>query len=373
MFVREKTLIKINNEEFHVLLEYDGLNINSFKLISKPLNRDYGMPYITNENQLIVIDSIKSGKGRTPQTDFVSLIMHPILSKLNLKFTLVKTKTPNTVKELACNIDPLKKYTLIFVSGDTTISEFINYLPNTHDSLNIYPIPMGTGNAWASSLNLKCPVTAFQLFLEGKLKSCSLPLYKAVFPDNFSLKFFIILSLGFHANLIHLCNNPEYRVMGAERFKSASKKIFDHYDLNCRITISDIDICANFAYFALINTPNLEHNYLPSPLSNPLAQELHLVGYKSSLKQHDLILKIMQGYSNKLNENINSPGTVYKSLRKGCTIEIHNDMTDRTKFELCLDGQLTNLLDHRGNESTSANNIRIEFLDKNFNIFSLTP
>lgn len=364
-----KPLLQIGQILYSVDIEKDGSNYSSFVL--KAEKSSAASPSLTPlpsaNSELIILDSVKSGIGRKDKTDFSTQIIRPVLEKLGVEHKIIKTKSSTSIAEFARDIALSKNYTIIFLSGDTSISEFLNHMPirnsNPKHILNIYPIPMGTGNAWASSLDLKCPVESFRKFLKNDLMASEFPLYRAFFPNGYSTVFFIILSIGFHANLLHLCNHPKYKAMGIERFKAASIQIFKDYDLEYRVRIPNcVSDC--YAYFAIINTPNLEPTYKPSPLSDPLTPALHLLGYESSLESSELINRIMKGYTTQKGDDITDVGVVYKKLEKDFDIVVEHlpGINDRTRFELCCDGQLLNLLDMQDIEGSFDGTIRVSFL-----------
>lgn len=374
--VTKSHLATIGNEDYFVKTKKNGSKYLSFELISRSTSAvDY--PKVTIPKNLVIVDSIYSGVGRPPEIDIYSIVIHPILERLNMKHTLIKTTSRDSVELFAKSISVDKPYTIIFISGDTSISEFLNSLPQKASKsslqpfdLCLLPIPMGTGNAWASSLGYVSPVEAFGDFLKGSLTPCKFPLYKAIFPNGYSVVFFIIFSLGFHANLLHACANPKYEHMGDERFQMAGKEILEEYDLDLDISVNDLNNC--YAYFVLINTPNLEVSYKPSPLSDPLEEELRLLGYSSKLNKERLQEKIMLGYKIKSKEDLPADENVtYKPLTNEFDIVLNYSPVNSPvyKFEICCDGLLFNLLDEQL-EGEFCNKIHIEYVHQ-YSGFSL--
>lgn len=321
-----------------------------------------------DDSTLIILDSVRSGIGRNEDNDFYSIVIAPILKELNKNHSYIKTTARDSVEQFAQSLNPSQDYEIWIISGDTTISEFCNHLPSKptiRNSLRILPLPMGTGNAWANSLGFDSPITALRNRLNDRLKPKDFPLYKAILPNGYSIIFFMIFSLGFHANLLHACEDPKYASMGTERFKMAAQTILDNYGLDINVTLNGLQ--RSYSYFALINTPNLEATYKPSPRSNPLEKELRLLGYFSSLERSKLIKKIMQGYQNKPNEDLPTNNEmIYRSITHDFTIVLNHPLADtsRHNFEICCDGILLNLLDHRSlNKDKSSNEIRFQFLN----------
>lgn len=380
--VVNEPLISFNGLHYSVNIEFEGNKYKSFQLKtnssenSDPAISDPAVYSLESNTVLTVIDSIKSGTGRTNENDLCNNVIVPILSALGVTFQVLKTTSCKSVGEFAQTIDRNYNHIIIVISGDTSISELLNNLP-TSDSkaresqLCLLPLPMGTGNAWASSLKLKCPIQTFRGFINKRLSPKIFPLYRAIFPNKKSSVFFIILSLGFHANLLHLCNDRRFTSMGVERFQIASKEIFDNYNLTYQIKIPGI-IDGKFSYFAVINTPNLEPYYMPSPSSDPLNSELHVIGYSASLKRDQLLQRIMKGYSNKPGDSLIDDGVTYKPIDGDFEIIVKDDpsKSPKTTFEICCDGQLLNLLDLHSAGASSENKITVKFL-KDYSCFNL--
>lgn len=373
--VTKSHLATIGDEDYFVKTKKKGSKYLSFELISQNTTAEE-YPRVAIPNNLVIVDSINSGIGRPPEIDIYSIVIHPILERLNMKHTLIRTTSRDSVELFAKSLSVDKFYTILFISGDTSISEFLNNLPQKASKslqpfdLCLLPIPMGTGNAWASSLGYLSPIEAFGDFLKGSLTPCKFPLYKAIFPNGNSIVFFIIFSLGFHANLLHACANPKYEHMGNERFQMAGKVVLEEYELDLDISVNDSNNC--YAYFALINTPNLEVSYKPSPLSDPLEEELRLLGYSSRLNKERLLEKIMLGYKTKSKEDLPVDENVtYMPLTSEFDIVLNYSPEDSPvyKFEICCDGLLFNLLDQQP-EGEFCNKIHIEYVHR-YSSFSL--
>ncbi|GCF00327.1 hypothetical protein ZYGM_002144 [Zygosaccharomyces mellis] len=265
--------------DYYVRFVKDGSKYISFQL-EKSNSKQNNVSLTKHDGSaLIILDSVRSGIGRNEDNDFYSIVIAPILKELNKNHNYIKTTAHDSVEQFARSLNPSQDYEIWIISGDTTISEFCNHLPSKptiRNSLRILPLPMGTGNAWATSLGFDSPITALRNHLNDQLKPKDFPLYKAILPNGYSIIFFMIFSLGFHANLLHACEDPKYARMGTERFKMAAQTILDNYGLDTNVTLNGLQ--KSYSYFALINTPNLEATYKPSPRSNPLEKELRLLG-----------------------------------------------------------------------------------------------
>lgn len=360
-----------------VLLRHDGTQfdvevttqdqVSSYKLLEKDTEIESTTLSTSTDSELIVIDSVNSGTGGRRcggPTDFYTVVMKPVLERVRGPYRYVRTESRDTIKHFAENFvtEPGKKYDILFLSGDTSVSEFINnlsplYLLQTSKSISILPIPMGTGNALASSLGFKCPVVAFQKYICNELSAKPLPIYELVLPDQSSFYFFVILSMGFHANLLHCAEDPKYKNMGVERFRVASQTVAQEYDLAVDISLNN-DSYHRFAYFALVNTSHLEPSYIPSPKSVVHRCELHVLGYDASLTQEALFSKIMKGYKNDLETDISETGTLYEPIRENFVLKVKNEVGAPVyRYDMCCDGELFNLRNFPSDDSMYELNI----------------
>lgn len=387
---QNKYLITIGGTTFTVAIEKEGDKYYSFELkiandskkalgLSENRSEIDSITFHANNHQekLLVVDSVSSGTGRNAKNDFCDIVVEPILRTLQLDYQIFKTKTSQSIASFAGELSPNTNCTIIFLSGDTTISEFLNSLKlGRHNKIgrrrcSILPLPMGTGNAFASSLGLTCPVEALGMYLAGKLEVKKFPLYRAIFSNNFSIVFFIILSLGYHANLLHLCENKDFKHMGAKRFAAAGEVVLEDYDLALDIGFTG---CSrnSYAYFAVVSTPNLTKSYKLSPESHCLISELHTLGFSSNLKKSELKYLIKKGYTNSSGDKIRGAGVIYKPFQREFEICLYNDenLSPETVFEVCCDGHLFNLLDFKTDKNNRKSSIKIEFLE-NYSAFDL--
>lgn len=343
-------LLNYNGTQFGVEVSKFEDKVKSYTLVeNKTVLENDSIKSLSN---LIVIDSTGSGTGRTSETDFYTIVIEPILKRLiGDDYKYIRTDSKDTIKEFASQfaLVPETQYDILFFSGDTSISEFINSLQSMvllqkSGNVSILPIPLGTGNALASSLGFKCPVTTFQKYLCNKLTSSPLPIYELVLPDQSSFYFFVILSMGFHANLLHCAEDPKYKKMGVERFRKASETVSQNYELAVDISLRTDSDFHKFAYFALINTSHLEPSYIPSPKSSVIKPELHILGYDSDLSKSVLFDKILKGYNNTNETDISENGTMYDPINDNLVVVVKNDTeAPDYRYELCCDGELFNL------------------------------
>ena len=325
---------------------------------------------------LVVLDSVRSGAGREPATDFYAKVMGPVLAVLSVEHEYVRTSSAASVRELAETFPRTSETTVLVMSGDTTISEFVNAL-GSGAGVTVYALPLGTANAWAHSVGLGTPAKALQAFVQGRVHAVPFPLYRARFPSGYSIRFFIVLSAGFHANLLHLCNDERYQRLGVERFREASTEILDRYALAEHVRVRAADgseqLAGLYAYFALLNTPHLEETYVPSPLSDPLLKQLHVLAFEAELSRDKLNELLMAGYSTIRGSALSAPGLVYRNLGDSFTLSIENGASDRVANELCVDGHLLNLVDLQAPGDVFDGSIEVGVVPASFGLKALVP
>lgn len=373
-------LVSCGEAVFSVESVLEGTSYSEFRLVSETsVENGPSQPcnVLGNTSRIVVIDSVASGIGRTPQNDFYKVVMEPVFSHLALTHRYFKTDSAKAIAEFAKKIDTDRDYTLIVLSGDTSILELLNNLPATNNaaakhSIDILTIPLGSANALANSVDCTSPTATFASFLSGNATPQPLPLYEVRFPGGSTTLFFIIFSMGFHANLLHLCtNHPKYSKMGVERFRLASTEILENYDLDIPLVVkscSGTTITANnFSYFAIINTPNLEKTYIPSPSSSVLKRQLHILGYTSELTPEELTVDILKGYELHRGDTLSGPGIVYEPIEEDFEVVMQLDDAEAPdyKFEVCCDGLLSNLRDLSKDNADKSNVIKVSFLNDN--------
>lgn len=384
----QKHLLSLANRRYDVAITKQGSKFTHFKLIKSSINDSGNEELNLTYENIIILDSIHSGTGRNADNDIANNIFIPVLNVLNFNCKYYKTESPNYIsdvfiKDILSSFASGSHITILIISGDTSISELINGIAKSSTSklekltLNLIPIALGTANALANSIKLACPIDTFKKFIHSKLQAVPLPLYKAVFPSDDSIIFFIIVSLGFHANLLHLTNKPHYQSMGIERFQLAADTILHSYHLSNRVTLTTSrpkhTLISNesFAYFTLIAMPNLEMKYIPSPNSDPTKSQLHVLAYSDSLNTDTLQSRILQGYHNMTGSKYgdlvaNQDGTVYNEINNDCEINVLDiDEVNEPdyKTEICLDGLLFNLTEFEPVSPERRNTILVKFIN----------
>ncbi|RLV88935.1 hypothetical protein JA1_005429 [Spathaspora sp. JA1] len=148
------------------LANSDVVPTNTTRLTQKELP-----PYLTT-NKVFIVDSIKSGTGRdVDNKNLYSTIIQPLFKLLQIEYEYFATTSANSIIEFAQSLKS-DDVTIIFISGDTSINEFINGLSESRANRNItiFPIPNGTGNGLALSVNLTSPIDSISKLITSTNK-----------------------------------------------------------------------------------------------------------------------------------------------------------------------------------------------------------
>lgn len=117
----------------------------------------------------IIYNPIAGGKNGKKMKKTVSLI-EKCLNGKKIEYAMHPTEYKGHAKELTKNLTENGASTIIIVGGDGTLHEVINGFTN-FDKCSLGLIPCGTGNDFASVLNLpKDPIKALELILTGEPK-----------------------------------------------------------------------------------------------------------------------------------------------------------------------------------------------------------
>ncbi|EMG48260.1 sgkB Sphingosine kinase B [Candida maltosa Xu316] len=325
------------------------------------------LPSYLTRGKIIVIDSVNSGIGRSDEKNIYSKIINPLFDHLSIPHEYFPTTSPSSISDLALSFkDP--EITVIFISGDTSINEFVNGLNDTTTGkISIFPIPGGTGNSLALSLNLTDPLSSISTLLTGKPDP--LNLYQVEFPKNTkflvqnevtdevpaNFKFLVVLSWAFHASLVADSDTPELRKHGLQRFQIAAYQNLEReqkYEGQVIINNDEV-INGPFAYWLLTSAQKFEPTFEISPQGDILKDELYLVAFETKTDK-DYIMDIMKQVYDK-GSHVSNPDVVYKKLVKGDSIVLKtknsNSVNDK---RFCVDGSIVVLPD------TTDNEIRIQ-------------
>lgn len=268
--------------------------------------------------------------------------------------------------------------TIVFLSGDggivDTIDSFYKSPENMHTAPGIALIPMGTGNAMASSLGLLAhPAAGLANLLWGAFKP--MPAFAALFspgaqyithegsmhtlvkedPSTGSgapvVYGGVVASWGMHASLVADSDTAEYRRYGAERFKMAAKELLFPSDggethryvgkvtLTKRDgqtggTIVEVLGSNDHMYVLAALVPKLEKDFVVSPKSVPLDGSLRLVHFGST--SPDNAMRLM-GYAYQEGRHVHEESVTYAEIEK-LRIDFH-EPEERWR-RVCIDGRV---------------------------------
>lgn len=306
------------------------------------------LPAHFKDRRIVIIDSIKSGTGRSLLSDLYSKIIGPLFKDIGLDHEYLKTESANSIEELALEFAP-KLSLVIFLSGDTSINEFVNALSTGSGAqLVVFPVPVGTGNSLLLSLDLDDSVSAIQRLFSEDATIKPLYTYEAHFPDGSyitaqdkkvrdlkaPLRFLVVLSWAFHAAIVADSDTPTLRKFGIARFKMAALKNLTSpsiYKGKTTINESVIDI-TEYGYWLVTPARKFEKTFLILPDGDLLQNDLYLVAFS---KSQDIMTVMKQVYDNgahSTNDNV-----IYKKLTLGDKLDLELAVPD-SRF--CVDGSI---------------------------------
>ncbi|KAI5962072.1 uncharacterized protein KGF55_003147 [Candida pseudojiufengensis] len=299
------------------------------------------------KNNVYIIDSVNSGSGREDLNLYTEIIK-PLFSTLEIEYNYIQTKNADTINEFASTFNTPNS-TIIFLSGDTSINEFVNNL-KYKEHINIYPIPSGTGNSLALSLGLTSQIQAVAHLLISE-KISPLFTYEVELPSNSyylvqdkpkdkinqPLKFLVVFSWAFHASLVADSDTQELRKHGLQRFQIAAKQNLEKeqkYEANLKI--NDEIVEGPFAYFVLTSAEKFEPTFEISPNGNILKDELYLIAFKTGIDIMEVMMQVYDKGSHIKNSNV-----IYKKIYKDDKLELDILFSkDLIQRRFCLDGSI---------------------------------
>ncbi|KAG7191665.1 uncharacterized protein KQ657_002936 [Scheffersomyces spartinae] len=311
--------------------------------------------------KVMVIDSIKSGTGRSKVNDIYGKILGPIFKDIELEHEYIKTKTSTSIEELAMRF-PRDPALLIFLSGDTSINEFVNGLNiegnekgggQDATQLVIFPIPVGTGNSLLLSFEFDEVVVALKKLFSHDTSIKPLYTYEVKFPPGSyltlentkvrdlttPLRFLVVLSWAFHAAIVADSDTPMLRKFGVARFKMAAMKNLaskEVYEATTSVNDTAIDI-TQYGYWLVTPARKFEKTFVILPDGDIMKDELYLVAFN---KNQDILSIMNQVYDNgkhTTNENV-----IYRKLTREDKLDLQLDGgVSNSRF--CVDGSIVNV------------------------------
>ncbi|CAK7895514.1 hypothetical protein CAAN1_10S00254 [[Candida] anglica] len=314
------------------------------------------------ENEIIVIDSVNSGKGRNPETDVYKNVIDPLFEELGVEHKHLSTDGADSIKQFANSLKQKKTQLVIFISGDTSINEFINGLDRNDQGgdLLLFHIPAGTGNSLALSLGIYNVAESIQRLLSPE-EIVPFNLYEATFPEGSyhlsrdvkteeiftPLKFIVVLSWGFHASLVADSDTPELRKHGVQRFAIAAKTNLEEvqlYDGETRIGDNETLIEGPFAYWLATPAKRFEKPFEISPRGDVKDDKLWLVAFNTSSGSEYIVDIMTKVYDS--GKHVKDERVVYESVQKGEDIVLEvSAKNSARRGRFCLDGSIIKVPD----------------------------
>lgn len=305
-------------------------------------------------HQLYIVDSVYSGTGRSNELDVYQKLIKPLFLELGIDHKYVSTSSADTISEFAGSLNG-SVCTVLFISGDTSVNEFINSLLETKEgTVNVGIIPLGTGNSIALSLGITNVFVALERFFQSIELKKTVPFYtyEASFPrgsyfihqnvkthtiEN-PVRFLVVLSWAFHAALVADSDTPELRKHGVSRFRMAAEnnlKLNTFY--NGSYSVGGETYNGPFAYWLVTATSRFEEKFLILPKGNILHPDLYLVLFGA---QEDNSGKYIMDVMEQVyleGSHLANPDVEYKQIDSTSQLKLSVDSPDQ---RLCLDGAI---------------------------------
>lgn len=335
-----------------------------------------------NSFQISVVESTTAGR-HSSVSSLYPLILKPLFAVLGIEHSYLQTTSASSIQEYASatNLSQASspKLLYLFLSGDTTIFEFVNFLHphvlqlSNHADVTILPFPHGTGNALCNSLKLfddlesikalfrvnRRHLPLYQLHSETKLVAKN-PYLSAISEEN-SIFFLVVASWCLHSTLVFESDKPEMRSKyGSERFRVAALKIleknpvfrasityrpsnrslFYNAETKSWSTIAQNNAISkrtvDLSYFLLAAVPNFEKTFMISPDSVVTNDQLHLLTIPH-IPSNDMMALMNDAYN--LGKHIKDRRVFYSPLEQSSSLELDiSDDIEPSLSTICLDG-----------------------------------
>ncbi|KAF4252677.1 hypothetical protein KXV68_005327 [Aspergillus fumigatus] len=369
-----------------------GSSLTSVQLVSPPstlLSRyfcaelpQHLKPSVDHAIDIYVIISIPSGTGKAK--NFFKNILQPFLAHIGLtEYEVHETQSARSILELCqSRLIPRAKLgvaqTIILLSGDGGLNDIVDSFHGAVGVPIVPPIvaliPMGTGNAMASSLGLLSrPAEGLTVLLKGSPKP--IPTLVANFSPGAqyvtdeghtlipmldssktkssvnSIHGVVVASWGFHAALVADSDTSEYRRFGAERFQMAAKELLfpssgaETHRYKGNITLFRSNVATNensvdtlefgeHMYVLATLVPRLEKDFLISPESVALDGRLRIIrfGAVSAEKAMQLMSLAYDG-----GRHVHESSVLYTEL-EGFRIDFRE--AEQKWRRVCIDGKI---------------------------------
>lgn len=345
LFVTDGQLVSLRQNDHEIALVYDG-NTGGVPTVRR-------LPQHLCGRDVVVIDSIYSGTGRADGKDVYRQVLAPLLHALDVAHTYLKSESAHFIADYAGSFNG-RDSLVIFISGDTSIGEFINGLAEGEGFITFINVPAGTGNSLALSLDVFSIADAVRLLFVPK-EVIPLNLYTAEFPAGSyytlqnaktkevggPLKFIVVLSWGFHASLVADSDTPELRKHGVKRFAIAAGQNLGHEQkYEGRTVVAGKTYDGPYAYWLLTPARRFERTFEILPKGDIASDELYFVSFKTESVNETYIVDIMKKVYDQ-GKHVEDARVTYCAVKHGqevtLTVSAHAPR-DRRRF--CLDGSV---------------------------------
>lgn len=334
-----------------------------------------------NQNEVVVIDSIRAGKGRNSNDlGIYHNIIKPILEDvLQVEHRYFATTSHTSIQEFASSfLLESKRLTVVIIGGDTSVNEFINHIGSTTKAqIDLSIIPAGTGNSLALSTGNSDLHTALQrLFTYTASDLKPLNIYSAKVPTGTyilehdgtkkaapsSYLFTVVVSWAFHASLVADSDSDEMRKFGIERFKVAAHNNLTRpqkYEGKVQVSDSEKVVLTRdgpFAYYVITPAQRFEPTFDILPLGDIFDEALYLITFGTEdLKDGKYIMDIMMQVYDK-GKHIDNEKVHYDKIEKGHTIHLAAvNLSSFQQRRFCVDGAIVVLPEQDSSELSVSN------------------
>jgi len=270
---------------------------------------------------------ISTGAGALGAENFAKDVLVPLLETLQVSFDTHLTTSATSHQEYAAqriHNDP----TLVFLAGDTTVSQTINALPS-HLTPSIILFPFGTANALYHSLDLSSPLTNLIFGRPRPIQTFGVTIGTRV--ETHTRTALVVASWGLHASLV--ADAEELRNEGPQKFAIAVQRhLYPAHAYNGRVSFNGHDFTQS-AYVLVTNRRKLEETFTVSPSSNTENENLYMV-YIGAMEGSELKDIIMSGYNGDFSK---AEGVVYEEVDE---VDVTVEEDDPRWMRTCVDGEI---------------------------------
>lgn len=311
----------------------------------RELTSVYRKELAIHKKKVYIVDSVKAGSGHSVYDD----ALKPVLQFLGVKHEHIPTTSGDSIAQFAESLGDSADSLVVFVSGDTSVNEFVNGLSSGTGHISILVIPAGTGNSLALSVGLDDQVKALRklcTFTTNDVRT--LNVYSAKFPMSFKLSpngtkkevtemlFLVVASWCFHAALVADSDTEELRSYGIERFRMAAESnLAKPQDYHGSYTVNGKKHNGPFAYFVVTPSKRFEPTFEILPKGNIFDPSLYVVSFPFE-KSDGYIMDIMTQVYNS-GSHVNDPRVTYTRVEPQETIALETH-DEKTRF--CIDGAI---------------------------------